>query len=121
MRRCSTLMEFISVKMIENERLIVQLSIPKMVSGKNESFRKRLWFGSEFVLKVLYPPLVIFEDGTIDHDRCIKEVLLVALKFGNDMLGTDWTFQPDSAKAHIHAKSQKWCDKHCPCFIDKEH
>ena len=53
-RRCSTLMEFITLKMIEYEWLIVQLPITKMVSGKNESFRKRLWFGSEFVLK-MYP------------------------------------------------------------------
>ena len=30
-------------------------------------------------------PLVIFEDGTMDHDRYMKEVLPVALKFGNDM------------------------------------
>ena len=49
MRRRSTLMKFITLKMIEYGRLIVQLPIPKVVSGKNESFRKRLWFGSEFV------------------------------------------------------------------------
>ena len=57
----------------------------------------------------------------MDHDRSIKEVLPVALKFGNDMFGNDWTFQQDSAKAHIHAKSQKWCGKHFSCFIDKDH
>ena len=28
-------------------------------------------------------PLVIFEQGTVDHDRYIKEVLPVALKYGN--------------------------------------
>ena len=106
--------------MIECGRLIVQLPIPKLVLGKNESFRKRLWFGSEFVLKVLYPPLVIFEDGTMDHERCIKEVLPVALKFGSDMFGTDWTFQQDSAQPHIHAKAQEWCTKHFPCFIDRD-
>ena len=65
--------------------------------------------------------LVIFEDGTMDHDRYMKEVLPVALKFDNDMFGTDWTFQQDSAKSHIHAKTQEWCVKHFPCFIDKDH
>ena len=50
------------------------------------------------------PPLVIFEDVTMDHDQYIKEVLPVALKFGNDMFGNDWTFQQDSAKPYIHAK-----------------
>jgi transposase len=66
-------------------------------------------------------PLVIFENGTVDHDRYIKEVLPVALKFGNDMFGNDWTFQQDGAKSHTHAKSQEWCAKHFPSFIDKDH
>ena len=34
-------------------------------------------------------PLVIFESDTLDHDRCIKEVLPVAIKYGNDMFGND--------------------------------
>ena len=38
----------------------------------------------------------------MDHDRYIKEVPPVAFKFGNDMFGTDWTFQQDRARAHIH-------------------
>ena len=57
----------------------------------------------------------------MDRNRSIKEVLPVTLKFGNDMFGTDWTFQQDSAKPHIHAKSQERCGKHFPCFIDKDH
>ena len=65
--------------------------------------------------------LVIFKNGTMDHDQCIREVLPVALKFGNDMFGTDWTFQQDSAKPHIHATSLELCGKHFPCFIDKDH
>ena len=65
--------------------------------------------------------LVIFEDGTMDHDRYIKEVLPVAPKFGKDIFGTDWTFQQDSAKAYIHTKSQEWCVKHLPCFMDKDY
>ncbi|CAF1936013.1 unnamed protein product [Rotaria magnacalcarata] len=66
-------------------------------------------------------PLVIFEDGTVDHDQYIKEVLPVALKFGHDTFGADWTSQQDDAKSRIHAKSQEWCAKHFPCFIDKDH
>ena len=38
-------------------------------------------------------PLVIFEEGTVDHERYIQEVLPVILKFGNDMFGDNWTFQ----------------------------
>ena len=41
-----------TLKMIEYGRLIVQMLIPRVLLGKNESFRKRLWFGSEFVLKM---------------------------------------------------------------------
>ena len=65
--------------------------------------------------------LVIFEDGTMDHDRYIEEVLPVTVRFGNDMFVIDWIFLQDSAKAHVYVKLQKWCDKHFPCFIDKDH
>ena len=37
--------------------------------------------------------LVIFEQGTVDHDRYMKEVLPVALRCGNHVFGNDWTFQ----------------------------
>ncbi|CAF4701105.1 unnamed protein product [Rotaria socialis] len=40
-------------------------------------------------------PLVIFENGTVDHEQYIQEVLPVALKFGNDMFSDNWTFQQD--------------------------
>ena len=66
-------------------------------------------------------PLVIFKDGTMDYDQCIKEVLPVVLKFADDMFGTGSTFQLDNAKSHIHVQSQERCAKHFPCFIDKGH
>ena len=66
-------------------------------------------------------PLVIFESDTLDHDRYIKEVLPVAFKYGNDMFGDDWICQQDGAKAHIYEKSQEWCVKNFPSFIDKDH
>ena len=66
-------------------------------------------------------PLVVFEEGTVDHHRYINEVLPVALKYGNAMFGNDWTFQQDGAKPHTHAKSQEWCAEHFPSFIDKDH
>ena len=47
-------------------------------------------------------PIVIFDEGTIDHARYSREVLPVALKYGNDILGTYWTFQQDSAMPHVH-------------------
>ena len=66
-------------------------------------------------------PLVVLDNGTVDHDRYIKEVLPVALKYGNDVFGDQWTFQQDGARPHTHSKSQEWCAQHFPSFIDKDH
>ena len=48
--------------------------------------------------------LVIFENGTIDYNRYINEVLPVTLKYGNSIFGNDWTFQQCDAKTHFHEK-----------------
>ena len=52
-------------------------------------------------------PLVILDNGTVNHDVYIKQVLPVALKYGNKVFGDNWTFQQDGAKPHIHHLSQK--------------
>ena len=66
-------------------------------------------------------PIVIFDEGTIDHARYIREVLRVALKYGNDILGTYWTFQQDGAMPHVHHLTQQLCKDNFPSFIDKDH
>ena len=66
-------------------------------------------------------PLVIFEEGTVDHERYIQEVLPVVLKFGNDVFDDNWKFQQDGGRPHIHQKTQDWCRTHLPCFIYKDH
>ena len=43
-----------------------------------------VWLG---VCSKSVSPLVIFESDTLDHDRYMKEVLPIALKYGNDMFG----------------------------------
>jgi len=67
-------------------------------------------------------PLVIFEDGTVNHERYIREVLPVARDYGNAVFEGDWTFQQDGAKPHAHKETQKWCaDKNnFPFFIDND-
>lgn len=45
-------------------------------------------------------PLVILNNGTVDHERYIREVLPVAVKFGNKCFGNYWTFQQDRARPH---------------------
>ena len=39
----------------------------------------------------------------------INEVLPIALECGDKMLGSNWTYQQDSAKPHIHYLTQEWC------------
>ena len=77
-----------------------------------------IWFGA---CSKRVSPLAIFEEGTVDHERYIQEVLPVVLKFGNDMFGDNWTFQQDGGRPHIHQKTQDWCRTHLLCFIDKDH
>ena len=42
----------------------------------------------------------------MDHRRYIDEILPVALKYGNEGFGDNWTFQKDGAKSHTHSE---WC------------
>ena len=113
MRRCSTLMEFITLSMIEYGQLIVKLQIPKVVSGKSENFRKKVtvWLG---VCSKGVSCLVIFEDRTMDHDRYIKEVLPVALNICLEPIEL-------SSKTMQRHTFMEWCVKYFPCFIDKDH
>ena len=54
-------------------------------------------------------PLVILDEGTVDHTVYIKKVLPVALKYGNETFGRDWVFQQDGTKPHSHYLTQQWC------------
>ena len=62
-------------------------------------------------------PLVIFDKGTVDHARYIKEVLPVALKYGNKVFENVWTFQKDGARPHTHHLTQQLCKENFPSFI----
>lgn len=65
-------------------------------------------------------PLVILNEGTVDHAVYIEKVLPVALKYGNKVFGSDWVFQQDGARPHSHHLTQKWCRDNFPSFIDKD-
>ena len=66
-------------------------------------------------------PLIILDKGTIDHERYIREVLPVVIKYGNKMFGDDWTYQQDGATSHTHELTQQWCKNNFPSFIDEDH
>ena len=63
---------------------------------------------------------VIFENGTMNAEVYINEVLPIALECGDKMLGSNWTYQQDSARPHIHYLTQEWCAKHFHDFISKK-
>ena len=65
--------------------------------------------------------LVIFENGTVEHNRYINKVLPAALKYGNSIFGNGWTFQQDGAKPHFHEKTQEWCTNNVSSFIQRDH
>ena len=50
-------------------------------------------------------PLVQFEKSTLDHHRYIKDVLPVALRYGNSQFGNNWTFQQDNGTPHTHQET----------------
>ena len=52
-------------------------------------------------------PLVILDEGTVDHTVYIKKVLPVAIKCGNETFGRDWVFQQDGAKPYSHHLTQQ--------------
>jgi hypothetical protein len=55
---------------------------------------------------------VIIEKGTINHQRYIDEILPVALKYGQKLMGNEFTFQQDGAPAHQAHQTQTWCKNH---------
>ena len=66
-------------------------------------------------------PIVIFYESTVDHAQYIREVLLMALKSGNDILGIHWTFQEDGAMPDVRHLTQQQCENNFTLFIDKDH
>jgi len=52
-------------------------------------------------------PLVIFDQGSVDHAEYIQNVLPIALKYGTKTFGEHWIFQQDGAKPHVHHLTQK--------------
>ena len=54
-------------------------------------------------------PLLILDEGTVDHTVYIEKVFPIALRYGNETFRRDWTFQEDGARPHSHHLTQEWC------------
>ena len=62
---------------------------------------------------------MILEDRTMNVERYFEEILPVALKCGNKMLGNKWKYPQDDARPSIHSLSRRWCADHLHTFISK--
>ena len=51
--------------------------------------------------------LVTLNGGTVDHAVYVEKVFPIALKCGNQVLGSDWIFQQDGTKPHSHCLTQQ--------------
>lgn len=61
------------------------------------SYRVMAWLGA---FSKGITPLVILDEGTVDDICCIKNVLPVVLKYGNQVFGDHWIFQQYGANSH---------------------
>lgn len=100
-------------------------AVSRSEADKNGAVKQRRQFPQKIMVWLAVcskgvSPLFIFKEGTVDHDRYIREVLPVALKYGNETLGSHWTFQQDGAKPHTHHLTQQWCENNFPSFINKD-
>ena len=57
----------------------------------------------------------------MDHRQGIDEILTVALKYGDEGFGDNWTSEEDGAKAHTHSLNSRMVPDQFSSFIDKDH
>ena len=119
MKKCLILTISITVKMIVYGPLIGRKQIGEVDKNNNESLHKKVMVWLAVCLEGV-APLALFEKGTLDHHRYIKEVLPVALRYSNSKYRNNWTFQQDNGIPHTHQETQEWCSQHFPLFIDKD-
>ena len=76
-----------------------------------------VWLGASFMDIML---LMILDEGTVDHAIYIKKVLPAALKYRNQVYGSDWVFQQDRVWPQSHHLTQQWYRDNFPSFIDND-
>ena len=64
--------------------------------------------------------LVILNKETVDHSCYIKNVLPVALKYGDEVSGDKWISQQDGANSHRDHLTEERCRDNFPSLIDKD-
>ena len=107
----------------QNDRI---WAVNRTEADKNGGIQQKRRFSQKFmvwlgVCSKGITPLIIFEKGTVNHERYVNKVLPVALKYGNNTFGDNWIYQQDGATSHTHHLTQQWCRDNFPNFIDKDH
>ena len=100
-----TLMVSRILKTIECGQEIALMPIKKGAIKQKRKFPHKvmIWLGA---CSKGITPLVILDEGTVDHTVYIKKVLPVTLKYGNETFGRDW------------ALSTGWCSAWLVSFFD---
>ncbi|CAF3681109.1 unnamed protein product [Rotaria socialis] len=101
----------VSTRKLANDINISRTSIRRIL---REDLGFMVWLGA---CADSLTTLVILENGTMDAEVYINEVLPIALECGDKMLGDDCTYQQDGARPHTHNLTQEWCATHFPDFI----
>ena len=65
-------------------------------------------------------PLLILDEETVDHGCYIKNILPVALKYGNEAFDNNWIFQQDGASPYRDHLMQGWRLDSFASFIGKD-
>ena len=63
---------------------------------QKQKFPEKVMVWLDFCSKGI-TPLVILDEGTVNHSCYIKHILPLALKYGNEVFGDKWIFQQDGA------------------------
>ena len=65
-------------------------------------------------------PMVILDEGTVDHSCYIKNVLPIALKYGNEVFDDNCIFQQDGANWRRDHLTEEWRRDNFPSLIGKD-
>ena len=89
---------------VQNDRIWAtnrQEADAKGATKKKHKFPTRVmvWLG---VCREGFTTPVILDNETLNHEKYIKHVLPVVLQCGNKIIGSNWTYQQDGARAHTH-------------------
>ena len=116
---------FVDIDGLDNTQSDRVWAVDRADADKKGSIKQRRKFSHKVMVWLCVcskgiMPLVIPDEGTVDHTVYVRKVLPVALKYGNEAFGRDWVFQQDGARPHSHHLTPEWCLDNFPSFLDND-